>query len=262
MRSRGRAAGGGRTGGRRQPVRFRAVARRLVLWDIDGTLVHTKGAGTDAFDLALADVLGEVPEGRVRMSGKTDPLIVHEQLALLGREPEPELVDAVLARLVHRLADLSSRIAEQGVACPGVTEVLAELDRRADVAQGVLTGNLRPNAVVKLAAFGLDRFVDFDLGAYGSDHLDRNLLVPLARRRAEARLGGPVAAEDTWVVGDTPLDLACARAGGVRCLLVATGTYGADELVELEPDAFLVDLTDTDAVVELLAEDRPPVNVP
>lgn len=238
------------------------MARRLLLWDIDGTLVHTRGAGSAAFDLALADVLGEVPEGRVRMSGKTDPLIVHEQLALLGREPEPQLVEAVLARLVHRIADVAPTIAEQGTACPGVTDVLAALARRDDVAQGVLTGNLRPNAVVKLAAFGLDRYVDFDLGAYGSDHLDRNLLVPLARERAEARLGGPVAPEDTWIIGDTPLDLACARAGGVRCLLVATGTYGIDDLAALEPDALLADLTDTDAVVELLAEDRPSVSVP
>lgn len=237
------------------------MARRLLLWDIDGTLVRTGGAGSAAFDLALADVLGEVPEGRVVMSGKTDPLIVHEQLALLGREPAPELVDAVLARLVHRLADVAPRIAEQGVACPGVAEVLSALARRPGVAQGVLTGNLRPNAVVKLAAFGLDGYVDFELGAYGSDHLDRNQLVPLARARAEARLGGSVAPEDTWVIGDTPLDLACARAGGVRCLLVATGTYGEDELAELRPDALFPNLTDTDAVVELLAGDRPPVAV-
>lgn len=237
------------------------MARRLLLWDIDGTLVHTRGAGSAAFDLALSDVLGQVPEGRVRMSGKTDPLIVHEQLALLGREPEPQLVEAVLARLVHRVADVAPTIAEQGMACPGVADVLAAMARRDDVAQGVLTGNLRPNAIVKLAAFGLDRYVDFDLGAYGSDHLDRNLLVPLARERAEARLGGPVAPEDTWIIGDTPLDLACARAGGVRCLLVATGTYGIDDLAALEPDAILADLTDTDAVVELLAEDRPSVNV-
>lgn len=236
------------------------MARRLVLWDIDGTLVRTGGAGSAAFDLALADVLGEVPEGRVLMSGKTDPLIVHEQLALLGREPEPELVEAVLARLVDRLADVAPRIAHQGVACPGVADVLGALARRPDVAQGVVTGNLRPNAVVKLAAFGLDRYVDFDLGAYGSDHLDRNRLVPLARGRAEARLGGPIATEDTWIIGDTPLDLACARAGGVRCLLVATGTYGLDELAGLQPDAVLPDLTDTDAVVELLAGDRPPVS--
>lgn len=234
---------------------------RLVLWDIDGTLVRTGGAGSAAFDLALADVLGEVPEGRVQMSGKTDPLIVHEQLALLGREPEPELVEAVLSRLVHHVADVAPRIAEQGVACPGVTDVLTVLDRLPNVAQGIVTGNLRPNAVVKLAAFGLDRFVDFDLGAYGSDHLDRNLLVPLARRRAATRLGASVAAEDTWIIGDTPLDLACARAGGVRCLLVATGTYGVDDLAALEPDALLPDLTDTDAVVELLAGDRPPVAV-
>lgn len=237
------------------------MARRLLLWDIDGTLVRTGGIGSAAFDLALADVLGEVPEGRVLMSGKTDPLIVHEQLALLGRAPDPEVVEAVLARLVVRLADAAPHIPEQGMACPGVAEVLAALAGHADVAQGVLTGNLRPNAVVKLAAFGLDRYVDFDLGAYGSDHLDRNQLVPLARQRAEAQLGSSVTPEDTWIIGDTPLDLACARAGGVRCLLVATGTYGHEELAALGPDALLADLTDTGAVVELLTGDRPAVPV-
>ncbi len=238
------------------------MTRRLLLWDIDGTLVRTGSAGSAAFDRALADVLGEVPAGRVLMSGKTDPLIVHEQLAMLGRQPEPELVDAVLGRLVHHLAAAAPEIARDGAACPGVAKVLTALSECPEVAQGIVTGNLRPNAVVKLAAFGLDRFVDFDLGAYGSDHADRNLLVPLARRRAQARLGVHVAAGDTWVIGDTPLDLACARAGGARCLLVSTGTYTLEELAAVEPDALFTDLTDTQTVVGLLAGERPAVRVP
>jgi phosphoglycolate phosphatase len=229
------------------------VIRRLLLWDIDGTLVRTGGIGSGAFDLALADVLGEVPPGRVVMSGKTDRLIVHEQLALLGREPDPAVVDAVLVRLVDRLADVAHRIPEQGSACPGALRVLESLAGLPDVASGCLTGNLRPNALVKLAAFGLDRFIDLDVGAYGSDHFDRNSLLPLALDRAAARFGTAVAPEDTWVIGDTPLDLACARAGNARCLLVATGTYPLDELEALAPDAALPDLTDSDAVVALLA---------
>lgn len=228
------------------------MVRRLLLWDIDGTLVRTGGIGSGAFDLALADVLGELPAGRVAMSGKTDRLIVHEHLALLGREPDPALVDAVLVRLVDRLAAEAHRIPDLGSPCPGVEQLLAVLSERADVVSGCLTGNLRPNALVKLAAFGLDRYIDLDVGAYGSDHFDRNCLLPLALERAAARFGGDFAPESTWVIGDTPLDLACARAGNARCLLVATGTYSLEELAALAPDAVLADLTDFGAVVDLL----------
>jgi phosphoglycolate phosphatase-like HAD superfamily hydrolase len=232
------------------------VAARLLLWDIDGTLVRTGPLGSEVFDLAVADVIGEAPDERVAMSGKTDPLIVTEQLALLGVEPEPGILQAVLDRLVSRLAGVAGRLAERGQACPGVADLLTALAGVPDVACGVLTGNLRPNARVKLAAFGLDDLVDFELGAYGSDDIDRNALVPIAVERAAKALGSEVPADATWVIGDTPRDLECARAGGVRCLLVATGRYGIDELTALGPDAVLPDLTDTPAVVELLTGAR------
>lgn len=229
------------------------MVRRLLLWDIDGTLVRAGLLGAEVFDRALEDVLGEVPPGRVRMSGKTDPLIVHEQLELLGVEPEPATVAAVLDRLVARLAEVAHRLPGQGTPCPGVPELLAALAAEPAVACGVLTGNLRANAELKLAAFGLDRLVDLELGAYGSDDMDRNALVPIARKRATEQLGAEVAAEDTWVIGDTPRDLDCARSGGVRCLLVGTGTYAADELGALGADHTLADLTDTAAVLAVLS---------
>ena len=228
------------------------MVRRLLLWDIDGTLLQAGSVGADAFDLAIDDVLGEVPPGRVRMSGKTDPLIVHEQLGLLGIEPDEATVDAVLDRLVTRLAEAADRISELGSACPGIPELLEQLATRQDVASGCLTGNLRPNAQVKLTALGLDRLVDLDLGAYGSDDIDRNALVPLARKRATERFGAEVPSDATWVIGDTPRDLDCARAGGVRCLLVGTGTFAVEELEELGADATLADLANTGAVLELL----------
>ncbi|MHB8505698.1 MAG: HAD family hydrolase [Acidimicrobiales bacterium] len=229
------------------------MVRRLLLWDIDGTLLRAGSVGADAFDLAIEDVLGAAPPGRVQMSGKTDPLIVYERLELLGIEPDPATVEAVLDRLVARLGDAAGRITELGRACPGVPRLLEELATRPHVASGCLTGNLRPNARVKLVALGLDRLVDLDLGAYGDDDIDRNALVPLARKRAAERLGAEVPADGTWVIGDTPRDLDCARAGGVRCLLVGTGTFTVDELDALGADATLPDLTDTEAVLELLA---------
>ena len=228
------------------------MVARLLLWDIDGTLIRTGPLGSEVFDLAVADVVGEAPDERVAMSGKTDPLIVAEQLALLGVEPDPAVLEAVLDRLVVRLAEVADRLSERGQACPGVAELLTALAGTPDVVCGVLTGNLRPNARVKLAAFGLDDLVDFELGAYGSDDIDRNALVPIAVERVAKALGSEVPAEATWVIGDTPRDLECARVAGVRCLLVATGGYGIDELAALGPDVALPDLTDTPTVLELL----------
>ena len=105
---------------------------------------------------------------------------------------------------------------------------------------------------MKLRAFGLDRFIDFDIGAYGSDHHDREELVPIALAKAEAKHGGPFRPEDTLVIGDTPRDFECAKAGGARCVLVATGGFARDELEGLGADVVLDDLSDTGAVVALL----------
>jgi phosphoglycolate phosphatase len=248
--------GASRRPGRAGAGRYRgSVIRRLLLWDIDGTLVRAGPIGATVFDQAVEDVLGAVAPERVRMSGKTDPLIVREQLELLGVDPEPATVDAILVRLAARLAASSDRLSETGTACRGVVELLGTLGALPTVCNGVLTGNIEPNARVKLAAFGLDSLVDLEVAAYGSDHVDRNELVPIAMARASARFGATVASDDVWVIGDTPRDLACARAAGVRCLLVATGGYTTDELAPLGADATLDDLADTDAVVKLVAAD-------
>lgn len=225
---------------------------RLLLWDIDGTLVRAGPLGGEVFDMAVADVVGKAPATRVRMSGKTDPLIITEQLSLLGMEIDESVVAAVCLRLAERLKEVAPRLPEQGRACPGATEVLTALGRDAAVVCGVVTGNLRPNAEVKLAAFGLDTSVDFECGAYGSDATDRDALVPIAMRRAAAVHGAPFAREGTWVIGDTPRDLGCARAGGVRCLLVATGGYSYEDLYPLGADALIEDLTDTESVIKIL----------
>jgi phosphoglycolate phosphatase-like HAD superfamily hydrolase len=118
----------------------------------------------------------------------------------------------------------------------------------------VVSGNLRANARIKLAAFGLDRWVDLDAGAYGSDAEDRTELVPVALRNAERSFGVRFEPRDAWVVGDTPRDLEAARTGGVRCLLVATGRHGIEELRAAPADAVVPDLTDTDGVLRLLLD--------
>jgi phosphoglycolate phosphatase len=230
------------------------MLRRLVLWDVDGTLLRAGDIGAAVFDDAIEAVIGQRPPGRIRMSGKTDPRIVREYLAMMGVQETPEIMAEVQQRLVEGLAAASEAgiLQSQGSACPGAAEVLGGLAAAPGVVQTLLTGNLYANAVVKVTAYGLDKWLDLDLGAYGSDSEDRNRLVAVARRRLEQATGVLLAPPDIWVIGDTPRDLACARAAGARCLLVATGRYSYDDLAGLGADAVRPDLTDPASVVDLI----------
>lgn len=226
-----------------------------MLWDVDGTLLRTNGVAQRAFDVAAEHVLGRPPgEHEVRMSGKTDPLIALEILAFAGLSEEEahELVPRVVERLEAELAEARELVREQGHVMPGVEALLGELHEDPGVVQSVLTGNTAANAAVKLEAFALDRWLDVEVGAFGSDDSDREQLVPIALDRVRRLRGRDLGPEDVWVVGDTPRDLACARAGGARCLLVATGRFSLDELEAEDADELLADLTDTDRVLALL----------
>lgn len=226
---------------------------RLILWDVDGTLLRAGDIGAAVFDDAVEAVLGRRPPERVRMSGKTDPLIVSEYMDMLGIERHPELVEKILAELEAGLAAASAAgVLAEGAACGGVAELLAELDATEAVIQTLLTGNLYANAVVKVSAYGLDKWLDLEIGAYGSDSMDRNQLVPIALERLEQVRGEQMSPSNTWVIGDTPRDLACARAAGAKCLLVATGRYTYAELAGLGADAVFDDLGDTELVLEAL----------
>ncbi|MDE3204407.1 MAG: haloacid dehalogenase-like hydrolase [Acidobacteriota bacterium] len=231
------------------------MVERMVLWDIDGTLLRAGDIGAAVFDQAIEAVLGAPPPARISMSGKTDPSIVREYLALMAVEETDDLVEAILGKLAANLAAAADAgiLSEEGRACPGVPEVLDGLALSDGVVQTLLTGNIYPNAVVKVSAYGLDKWLDLDIGAYGSDHDDRNQLVPVALDRLAERHGTRLTPSDVWVVGDTPRDLACARAVGARCLLVATGRYPFAELAGLGADSTLADLSDHEAVIDLLA---------
>lgn len=228
---------------------------KLVLWDIDGTVLRAGPVAREVFSTALERVMGVHPgEHGVAMSGKTDPQIAEEILTTMAVDPTvaADQLSAVLGQLEKELAAAPERLREQGHVMPGVETLLGRLDADPDVVQTALTGNLAANAGVKLAAFGLDRWLDLRVGAFGSDHHDRCALVPIARERVAQRYGR--APETVWVIGDTPNDLACARAGGARCLLVATGRIPYSELAELPADAVLSDLSDSDAVAALLLD--------
>lgn len=226
-----------------------------MLWDVDGTLLRSNGVAQRAFDVAAEHVLGRPPgEHEVRMSGKTDPLIALEILLFAGlpEEEARELLPRVVERLEAELAEARELVRDQGYVMAGVETLLRELHEDPRVVQSVLTGNTAANAAVKLEAFALDRWLDVEVGAFGSDDPDREHLVPIALDRVRRLRGRDLGPEDVWVVGDTPRDLACARAGGARCLLVATGRFSLDELEAEDADEVLPDLTGTDRVLKLL----------
>jgi phosphoglycolate phosphatase len=220
----------------------------LLLFDIDGTLLH---AATEAHKDAMHEAL-QIVHGvdasrtplRLRAAGRTDPEIARAILLAAGIsarriDDRGEDVREETCRAYARLcpADLSDTV------LPGVTELLEWLTELGSATLGLLTGNYEPVARLKLARAGLGRYFPSGQGAFGSDAEDRAALPAIARRRA-GRVGSPNRREQTVVIGDTPRDIACAQADGVRCLAVATGPYGVDEL------------TGADAVVSTTGELR------
>jgi phosphoglycolate phosphatase-like HAD superfamily hydrolase len=233
-----------------------ARVRRLVLWDVDGTLVLYGGIGRSAFADAFLAFTGRTATDLDRLmistAGRTDPEIALEFLERHGISDGETRLDAFHAALVDALAAKTAELREHGRVLPGVEPALAALAREPDVAQSLLTGNLEANAMLKLAIFGLDRYVDFAIGAYGSDHRDRTQLVEVARSKALQRLGEEIDPADVVVIGDTPLDVAAGRAGGARVVAVATGHFDVPSLEATEPDAVLPDLSDTAAVLRAI----------
>ena len=221
-----------------------------MLWDIDGTLMRSPGIGVRAFVRAVESVTGVVwtPQ-RLDFGGRTDPDIAARMLDAAGVD-DLSLVPAVLARLADAYEEMADELRAAVVVLPGVEATLHNLRIRGAV-QTVVTGNIRPAAVAKIAAAGLDAHLRMDVGAYGSDHHDRSELVALAIQRLEA-VDGVVHRDAVIVVGDTPRDLAAARANGIRCVLVATGTYGIDELRALDADLVVADLSEPDALSDAL----------
>jgi len=229
---------------------------RLVLWDIDGTLVHTAGHGRHAFGEAFAAVFGrEIDVTALEMAGRTDHSITHALLEANAAGEDDSHLPRMLEELNAALEGRRERIAAEGWAMPGSLEALEALAGRPEVVQSLLTGNIEPNAALKLSAFGLDRLVDLEIGGYGSHHGVRAELVDIAREKAARLRGIEVDPADTVLIGDTPLDVEAARGAGARAVAVASGPYGVEELERTGADAVLADLRDTAAVLQALAVD-------
>ena len=227
--------------------------RRLVLFDIDGTLITCRGRAGDALARALKATFGTPgPVETYRYSGKTDPQIVHELMAGAGLSRE-EVTPRLGEVFATYLATLEETL--RGVASPlgGVRELLDSLSSRDDVALGLLTGNIEPGARIKLREAGLDGY--FAIGAFGSDDEGRNNLVPVARERARARWSDEFPGTRTVVVGDAEADVLCARAGGARAVAVASGWTERATLAALSPDALLDSLDPSAALAAILDGD-------
>jgi phosphoglycolate phosphatase len=226
--------------------------RKLVLFDIDGTLVLTGAAGLRAMNKACAELIGHDDAlAGIPVAGRTDRIILSDVAERAGRP----LDDALLHELREKyVAHLSREIELPGrgtkAVMPGIRPLLDALDRRDDVFLGLLTGNFESGARIKLEHFDLWRY--FQCGAYGDDSADRNALVPFALARAR-RCGLPdLAAAHILVVGDTPHDVACARSAGAVPVAVATGMFSVEQLRAAGADVVFQDLSDTGAFLELL----------
>jgi phosphoglycolate phosphatase-like HAD superfamily hydrolase len=225
------------------------ASRTLVLWDIDHTLLSLDGIGKEVYADAFRVVVGRPVTRVADMAGRTERAITAETLEMHGVEVSDALLDSFGVALAEAFVSYEVAMRERGRVLLGAREALEALAGRVDVVQSVLTGNMEPLAVGKLAAFGLDGLVDFEVGAFGMDHEDRSVLVGLARGRAERKYEEPFGADNTVLVGDTPNDVLAGHLGGARVVAVATGASDVATLREAGAEFVLEDLSDTDAVV-------------
>ena len=232
------------------------MMRTLVLFDIDGTLVDTAGAGRRGLTSSFRVVFGldgvEEAAERVRFGGKSDPTIIAE----IGREAglPPTLVAERYAELQAAYLDaLGAELARPNAArrvLPGVSALLEGLAARKDVVLGLVTGNIEAGARAKLSAFDLNRY--FPDGGFSSDHPDRGEIARIAHERLSRRAGFRFPPQDVVVVGDTELDVACAHANGFRAIAVESGWIPRVVLEAARPHALFADLTDREAVMSAM----------
>ena len=226
--------------------------KRAILFDIDQTLLYTGGAGLRALRQAFREVFRLPAEAPVDLdlAGATDSGLLDDFRRRHGFDDDAS-VDAEFYSRYLELLEENLPATAGGRVLPGVLPLLEALASQA-VVSGLLTGNLRRGAEIKLRYFGLDGFLDADCGAYGDDHADRDRLGPLALRRTNEKHGLALQPAQVVVVGDTPRDIRCARALGASVLAVGTGQFTVEDLAVWSPEALFADLSDTGAVLEAL----------
>lgn len=222
--------------------------RTLFLFDIDGTLLASGGAGIRALEAATDELFGTRDLHDIEIAGRTDAAIARQLYARIGRTPAPEdftrFYDRYLTHLAHYLP------LTDGALLPGIIELLDALRARPDCVLALLTGNLERGAKLKLSQYGLWHY--FEFGAYADDSHDRNALGPFAQARAKEKHGHDFPPEHTLILGDTPHDVACARAIGAKAVAIATGRHTREELAACAPDYLFDDLGDVPGVLATL----------
>jgi phosphoglycolate phosphatase-like HAD superfamily hydrolase len=222
--------------------------KKLLLFDIDGTLLASGGAGIRALEVAATEQFGDGNLRGIEIAGRTDSLIARQVLARHGLEATPERIASFLDCYVSHLARLLPQV--DGQLLPGVVELLEALKVREDMVLALLTGNLARGAELKLSQYGVWHY--FAFGAYADDHHDRNELGPVARKRALEQHGIDFPPERIFVLGDTPHDIACAKAIGAQAVAIATGKHSRADLAAHAPEFLFDDLRDIAAVIRAL----------
>jgi phosphoglycolate phosphatase len=227
---------------------------RIVLFDIDGTILSMGGAAREAFGQALSEASGRAVDPRgLSFAGKTDLQIAREILTLNGIEGAalPPMIDETMRLYVKYFARDLPRSSGARL-LPGMPALIDALRAREGVRVALLTGNVREGARLKLGYFGLaDRF-EYELSCFGDDHADRYQLPALALKRARASVGDAVRGDQLTIVGDSEHDVLCGRSIGARAVAVATGWTPGALLQSLRPDHFLADFSDPDAAIRAI----------
>ncbi|MDD2717652.1 MAG: HAD family hydrolase [Candidatus Wallbacteria bacterium] len=223
---------------------------KLILFDIDGTLIDTDEAGRHAFELAFMECTHkDMSQLDYSLCGKTDLQVIDELLGILDIEMTEELVEQILENYVNFLP-YELKIAEKPRILPGVAEIISELAAHDDLHLGLLTGNIRESAYLKLDFFKLESY--FPTGAYGDDARDRPNLFPIAVSRCEKKFGCSFPLDQIFLVGDAPGDINCAHENSARIIAVASGHTSYEELELLKPDYLLSDLSEINDFMNII----------
>jgi len=219
------------------------------LFDIDGTLLNSGGAGQAAMEAAfLAEFGFENPVEGLTTAGRTDRAIAADLFAFFGLEHDEDLHQRFVGAYLDRLpAELARR---DGLVLPGIPELLETLNDRSDVVLGLLTGNFRRGAQIKLGHHQIDHY--FDFGGFGDHHHDRDSVARDALEEVRRRHDDDVEPDQVWIVGDTPADVQCGRAIEANVVAVSTGIYSHEQLQAAEPDHLFADFSDPASLLRLL----------
>lgn len=233
----------------------RPAPRLLVLWDVDHTLIETRGVGRAIYERAFPAATGKPLAILASISGRTELDIMAESLRLNDIEPTDEMITQLARALVRGYQDARDELRTDGRALPGVEDTLASLAHTPTVYQSVLTGNLREVARIKLEVFDLAHYLDLDAGAYGDDDPERPKLVAIAQQRAAERTGVMFDNDATVMIGDTPKDVEAGLAADVRVIGVATGKTSTQELRDIGAHHAAANLVECQIILNRLIQD-------